>query len=253
MAEQALQLELAAFQGPFDLLLHLIKQLKVDINDIPMAEITTQYMAYLEQMQQLELDVVGDYLVMAATLLEIKSRMLLPIEPDGELEEDYEQGDPRQLLVQQLLLYQQFQDISTVLEDKQLDRAHLFGKPMEDVSEYQAAIPLEEGAVSLSELAQAMAHALQKAMARSPKEKEIHHDPMTVAQKIDAIMQLLATKRDRLSFEQLLEVKTRAEMITTFMAVLELVRKQAIVFYQERALAPIEIERIEGGVAYGID
>ena len=138
MSNTELKLELAAFQGPFDLLLHLIRQMKVDINDIPMSEITSQYLSYLHSIQEFQLDVAGDYLVMAATLLEIKSRLLLPIEPDPELDGDYEADDPRQVLVQQLLLYQQFQDISTALELKQIERAKLYTRPSEDLSKMLA-------------------------------------------------------------------------------------------------------------------
>lgn len=137
MSSNELKLELDAFQGPFDLLLHLIKQMKVDINDIPMSEITSQYLAYLHSMKEFQLDIAGDYLVMAATLLEIKSRLLLPIEPEPDLEGDYEPEDPRQVLVQQLLLYQQFQDVATALEIKQVERAELYTRPSEDLSGMQ--------------------------------------------------------------------------------------------------------------------
>ncbi|MCW6652300.1 segregation/condensation protein A [Aerococcaceae bacterium NML191292] len=245
--DKTLKLELEAFQGPFDLLLHLIKQMKVDINDIPMREITAQYMVYLRAMQQLELDIVGDYLVMAATLVEIKSRLLLPIEPNGELEDDYEPGDPRQILVQQLLLYQQFQDISSVLETKQEARSRLFSRPSEDLSDYQSFIPLEEGALTTVDLAQTMFLVLQKELQRAPKEKEIHHDPMTVSQKMDSILDVLQDSTRRIAFSELIEYGTRHEIITTFMAVLELVRKQVVVFYQEKAMDPIEIQRSKGG------
>lgn len=248
MSEHILKLELEAFQGPFDLLLHLIKQMKVDINDIPMREITEQYMIYLRAMQELELDIIGDYLVMAATLLEIKSRLLLPIEPDSELEDDYEVGDPRQILVQQLLMYQQFQDVSSVLESRQEARAKLFSRPSEELSEYQAFIPLEAGALTVIDLAQTMFTVLQKELERAPKEKEIHHDPMTVSQKMDEILSVLETPKMRVEFCNLLKYGSRHELITTFMAILELVRKQAIVFYQQKALDPIEIQRCEGGI-----
>ncbi|WP_303885379.1 ScpA family protein [Abiotrophia defectiva] len=246
--KQQLKLQLASFQGPFDLLLHLIKQMKVDINDIPMAEITSQYLAYLHSMQELELDQAGDYLVMAATLLEIKSRLLLPIEPDAELDGDYEPGDPRQVLVQQLLLYQQFQDVSSLLEMRQEARAALFSKQADDLSDYQDQIPLQEGEISLDQLVARMQDVLARQLARQPLERQIHHDPLTVEQKMDDILARLGRleRQERLSFEQLIEKASRPEIITTFMALLELVRKQFIVFYQAEALAPIEIEKIDG-------
>lgn len=244
MTNEILKLELEAFQGPFDLLLHLIKELKVDINDIPMREITEQYMLYLRGMQQLQLDVAGEYLVMAATLLEIKSRMLLPIEPVDDLESDYE-GDPREILVQQLLMYQQFQQVATALEMKEAKRAHLYTRPPEDLTQYEMAIPLGDNEVSLEQLAEAFSLALQRELERAPKQREIEHEPLTVSQKIDEILTLIGTTSKRLTFESLLKSKSKQELITTFMAILEMVRKHTVVFYQAAALAPIEIKRVE--------
>lgn len=248
MSNTELKLELEAFQGPFDLLLHLIKQMKVDINDIPMSEITSQYLSYLHSIQEFQLDVAGDYLVMAATLLEIKSRLLLPIEPDPELEGDYDSEDPRQVLVQQLLLYQQFQDVATALELKQIERAKLFTRPSEDLSSIQQFIPLEKGDITLQQLSEAMSLALQRELERAPKQKEIIHDPLTVSQRMDDILLLLRGLDEDVSihFNDLVRHNSRHEVITTFMAMLELVRKQAIVFKQEEALQPIEILKARG-------
>lgn len=248
MSNNELKLELDAFQGPFDLLLHLIKQMKVDINDIPMSEITSQYLAYLHSMKEFQLDIAGDYLVMAATLLEIKSRLLLPIEPEPDLEEDYEPEDPRQVLVQQLLLYQQFQDVATALEIKQVERAELYTRPSEDLSGMQTFVPLDEGDITLDQLTAAMALALQKELERVPKQKEINHDPLTVSEKMDEILSIINTldERNSIEFSDLLNGGNRHEVITTFMAMLELVRKQAIIFKQTMALAPINILKAEG-------
>lgn len=248
MSEKKLNLELEVFQGPFDLLLHLIKQMKVDINDIPMTEITTQYLTYLHSMKELELDIVGDYLVLASTLLEIKSRLLLPIEPDPEMDSDFDHEDPRQILVQQLLLYQQFQGVATALEVKQQQRAKLFTRPSEDLTRYQTRIPLEDEEVTLAQLSQAMTNALQRELEREPLQKEIHHDPLSVSDKIATIIALLKTLDEQtvLTFDDLIEQPTRHDIITTFMAVLELVRKQHIIFKQKNALEAIEIKKVEG-------
>lgn len=248
MSNTELKLELEAFQGPFDLLLHLIKQMKVDINDIPMSEITSQYLSYLHSIQEFQLDVAGDYLVMAATLLEIKSRLLLPIEPASEIEGDYETDDPRQVLVQQLLLYQQFQDVATALELKQIERAKLYTRPSEDLSNLQQFVPLDEGDITLEHLSEAMSLALQRALERAPKQKEIIHDPLTVSQRMDDILSVLNGLDANVSiqFNDLIRKNSRHEVITTFMAMLELVRKQAIVFHQNEPLQPIEILKAKG-------
>ncbi|XJS11577.1 segregation and condensation protein A [Aerococcaceae bacterium WGS1372] len=171
MNHQDLRIELDSFQGPFDLLLHLVRQMEVDLNDIPMAEITNQYIEYIEAMQTLELDIIGDYLVMAATLLEIKSNMLLPIEPHPEFDEDYEEEDPRDILVQQLLLYQQFQTVATQLQIKQEDRSRLYSRPMSDLSEYQSFVPLDEGSITIEGLAEAMSIVIEKMASREPLEE----------------------------------------------------------------------------------
>lgn len=244
MMKEILKLELEAFQGPFDLLLHLIKELKVDINDIPMTEITEQYIFYLKNMQELELDIAGEYLVMASTLLEIKARMLLPIEPIDNLDDEYE-GDPREILVQQLLMYQQFQQVATALEVKESERSHVFTRPAEDLSKFEIAIPLKEHELSLAELTDAFYLALQRQLARVPKERHIEHDPLTVSQKIDEITGMIQNSNTNISFLSLIKKGTRHEIITTFMAVLEMVRKQSIVFFQATALAPITIKWIK--------
>lgn len=243
-----LELHVGEFNGPFDLLLHLIKQLKIDIYDIPMTEITTQYMAYLDSMQALQLDIAAEYLVMAATLIEIKARLLLPIEPEQEFDDHYE-GDPRQILVQQLLLYQQFQEVTVLLEAKQVDRALQFGRQAEDLSDYQEALPLQDGEISLDRLVQAMQEAMKREQLRVPLQKEIHHDPVTVEQKMEEIMMSLEQLPigERLAFDSFYHNASRSLIITTFMAMLELVRKQRIMFYQAHHLAPIELNLRSGG------
>lgn len=237
-------LNLTAFQGPFDLLLHLIKELEVDINDIPMTEITSQYLNYIHSMPGLSLDIVGEYLVMAATLLEIKARLLLPIEPD-DLEVEELPDDPRASLVQQLLIYQQFQIVADALEEKENDRAKQFNREASDLSRYQTFIPLEEDELTLDNLAQSMQEVLQRALNRQPKEKEIQYDRISVAEKMEAVRHTFAelAEEDTLMFEDLLGNTSRHELIATFMAVLELVRKQEVSFKQDLPLAPIHLKR----------
>lgn len=247
-SSQALTIRLTAFEGPFDLLLHLIKELEVDINDIPMAQVTDQYLAYVHQMQPLDLDLIGDYLVMAATLLEIKSRLLIPIEPDqADLEGEWQ--DPREGLVQQLLVYQQFQKVADALEDHQATRSANYSRPQTDLSAYQANIPLQEGEVSLDSLSQAMLNVLKRQLDRQPAQKEIHQDQVSIPDKIQAIRSQLASldPGDRIEFNQLLRNASRPEIIASFMAVLELVRQHEVQFIQEGLYAPIQIMRREEG------
>ncbi len=243
MAENKLTLELEAFQGPFDLLLHLIKEMEVDINDIPMTAITQQYIAYIHQMQELELDIVGDYLVMAATLLEIKSRLLLPIEPVADIDAQYEGEDPRHNLVQQLLLYQEFQTVSLSLKELEGGRSGLLTRPPMDLSDYQEVIPLQEGELNLSDLTVAMQRALEKVASRQPKVRNIHPDSISVEEKMDDILKLLETRpQASLTFIDCLNKPSRSEIIASFMAILELVRKQSLSFVQKNLNGPIQIK-----------
>ncbi|MGX7108573.1 segregation and condensation protein A [Facklamia miroungae] len=245
-----LTLKLTAFQGPFDLLLHLIKELEVDINDIPMSAITDQYLSYIHQMQELDLDKVGEYLVMAATLLEIKSRLLIPIEPDS-IEEGEEDQDPRSGLVQQLLIYQQFQLVADALEEKQADRSKYFARPAADLSSFLTFLPLEEGEITLEQLQKSLISVLQAQDQRQPKEREIHQDQVSVTEKIDFIRQQFHQKQSNqtIGFSSLLRNGSRPEIIATFMAILELVRKQVLVFQQESYSDAIQLRLREEGYA----
>lgn len=244
MVAQSLQLTLDAFQGPFDLLLHLIRENDIDINDIPMADITSQYLAYINSQSDISLDQMGDYLVMAATLLEIKSRILLPIEQTDPLEVE-EEGDPRENLVQQLLLYQQFQSVAESLSEMEGDRHQMIARPQTDLSDYQESVPLVEGEVNLNQLVQAFETALWRMQERQPLEREVAHDTITVGEKITLINDYFEEKgpKARALLSDFVRVNSRQEIITTFMAMLELVRKQYLLFAQDQLAGPIYLRK----------
>jgi len=226
MTEQ-LTLILTDFEGPLDLLLHLINQTKIDIYDIPIAEITTQYLDYLHQMQELKLDVAGDYLVMAATLMKIKSKLLLPAPPAmaETLEEDY--VDPRQELVDQLLAYQAFQKIATVLQERESERQLLFAKPA-SANPAEKVVPLARGVIKPRDLAAAVSKMLVEATVQQTDFKTVQNDEITIAEKMDWIIDCLKT-RATTTFEQLVINRfDREEIVTTFLAVLELMKERLI-------------------------
>lgn len=246
MQQEQLHLDLEVFQGPFDLLLHLIKTLEVDIYDIPIAEVTQQYIAHVHAMQELQLDVVGDYLVMAATLIEIKSRMLLPIEPLDEFDDDYSNLDPRSSLVQQLLLYQQFQHVSDELEALEDQRMDVFTRQPSDLSDYQNIVPLEVGELTLSGLAEAMYEVLEKQHLRQPQVREMSTESVSVDEAMVHILNRLMNLKHHevLTFNDMIVQKSRAYVITSFMAILELVRKHKIHLFQNQLYDPIQISLI---------
>jgi segregation and condensation protein A len=227
------------FEGPLDLLLHLIKKNEVSITDIPIATITEQYLATLELMQSLNLDVAGEFLVMAATLIHIKSRMLLPA-GDDESEEE-EGADPRDELVRRLLEYQRFKDAADQLERREVLTRDVF---------VRTAVPKEMPAslgfrqVSVLELLTA----LRRVMERLPNETfhEVTLDKITVRQKMTLLLDALRVN-GKVVFESLFaDVKTRMEVIVTFLAMLELVKVRAIRIFQDEPSGPIAIESVAG-------
>jgi segregation and condensation protein A len=235
------RVQLEIFEGPLDLLLHLIKKNEVSITDIPIATITEQYLATLEVMQTFNLDVAGEFLVMAATLIHIKSRMLLPMADD---EDDEEEGtDPREELVRRLLEYQRFKDAADQLERRELLTRDVFVRSVAPAEEIPATGFRD---VSVFELLTA----LKRVLDRLPKDAvhEVMLEKITVREKMTLLLDQLRTQR-KILFESLFaEVTTRMDVVVTFLAMLELVKVRAIRIFQEEATGPIQIE-----VAAGIE
>jgi len=230
----AYRVKLDVFEGPLDLLLHLIRRNEVDIYDIPIAEITQQYLDMLDLMKALNLDIAGEFLVMAATLTHIKSKMLLPAPSDGEEEEEGE--DPRKELVNRLLEYERFKEAARLMEGRDILEKDVFiRKPIEDDE--------EELELSLFELIEA----LQEVLRRSSHEliHEITLERISIEEKITEILDTLSRYGGKLDFKSLFEGEpTREAIIVTFLAVLELMKMRMIRVYQRRAFHPIEIRKI---------
>jgi segregation and condensation protein A len=234
------KIQLEIFEGPLDLLLHLIKKNEVSITDIPIATITEQYLATLEVMETFNLDVAGEFLVMAATLIHIKSRMLLPLTDDEEGEEE-EGTDPRAELVQRLLEYQRFKDVADQLERREVLARDVFVRtaaPTEEVP------PSGFRQVSVFELLSA----LKRVIDRLPKDvvHEVTLDRITVREKMTLLLGSVRAG-GRMLFDALFTaVKSRMEVVVTFLAMLELVKIRAIRVFQEESGGPIEIEAAAG-------
>jgi len=239
--ELPLNVKLEVFEGPLDLLLHLIRKNEIDIYDIPIAIITQQYLQYLEMMKSLNLDVAGEFLLMAATLLHIKSRMLLPAsEEEQATEEDGgEEEDPRAELVRRLLEYQRFREAAQelgrgLLLDREVFARNFFGEEV-----VEGAGETLAGEATLFDLMEAMKKVLQ---GLPPEEfQEISIDHLTVKDKINEIMERL-WEMESLVFTQLFTSATpRREVITTFLALLELLRLRMIKLYQSESFGAIRI------------
>lgn len=239
--EDALNFTLDVFEGPLDLLLYLIKRDEVDIYDIPIVNITEQYMEVLKMMQILDLNIAGEFLVMASTLTLIKSRMLLPVEDRGEEEEEEE--DPRLDLVRQLVEYRKFKDAAGHLEQLEGEMLNVFPRGAINVDlEKQPGVSLKD--VSIFDLINAFNEALKRVEAE--KIREIFTERYTVAEKIDELMIRMRTNQ-RVSISGLfVGMRSRAEIICTFLAVLELIKLSQITIQpQNEAFDAIHIERVE--------
>ena len=242
-----LTVKLQVFEGPLDLLLYLLDKNKVNIYDIPIVEITAQYMEYIAEMKRQDLDVLSEFLVMAATLIDIKSKMLLPRDPDDE-----EEGiDPRAELVQQLLEYKMYKCMAYELKDRQVDAQRvMFKKPTipEEVLEYQEPLNVEE---LVSDITLAKLNEIFKSIMRKQQDKidplrskfgKIEKEEVSLEEKTE-YLENYATTHKHFSFRSLLEAQSsKVAVIVTFLAILELMKTGKILISQEHIFDDIQID-----------
>ena len=234
------KVQLEVFEGPLDLLLYLIKRDELDIYDIPIERITKQYMQYLDVMKMLDLSIAGEFLVMAATLMMIKSRLLLPVEDRPELEA--EEDDPRWDLVRQLVEYKKFKDAADHLEDLALRREDIFIREGEHIElGPEPEVALQD--VSIFDLITAFQEALNCSKKEAPT--EIFTDQYTVAQKVDFLTSLLREQKRAKLTDIFVGMRHRYEMVCTFLAILELIRMRQLRAMQTGPFGEIEIVAVE--------
>lgn len=242
------KIKLEIFEGPLDLLLYLVKKDHLNIYDIPIAKVTGQYLEYLNLMQLLDLNIAGEFLVMAATLMQIKSKMLLPAEPQEALEGETE--DPREELVRRLLEYERFKEIAESLRQRETDQKEVFKRPK---TEIEKEIPGEQEVYFEASIFD-LIHAFTKALKDVPKEVfyEVIKDEFTIEEKIHEILHLLLEKSSVLLAQLFGKAKNKLEIIVIFLAILELVRMKEIVCRQRELFQDIEILRNkENIIPYG--
>jgi len=229
-------IRLEAFEGPLDLLLHLIRKEEIDIWNIPIARVTEQYLRHLEIMKDLNINVAGEWLVMASNLIFIKSRMLLPKDPDAETPQDDE--DPRMELVYQLLEHQKFKNAAEMLYTREEVENAVWNKPPADILDDSNEVV----SVTLFDLLRAF-HEVVKRF-EEQRAMEVTQEDVTVEQKI-LDMQRLLIIHDKLLFSMFFaRIRSKKHLIVTFMALLELVRLREIQAYQENALGEIYISKV---------
>jgi len=230
------KVELEAYNGPLDLLLYLIRRSEVDIYDIPISQITEQYVAYVSLLQNLDPDMAGDFLVMAATLMEIKSRTLLPKPPVEEEEEDF--GDPRLELVRQLLEYKKFKDAAHALDAAMQIQAMKYER-------FPVTPVLDNGEVDLDEVqVWDLFTAFQKmleATGRRNRKHEVLYDDTPIALHAADILDALERDGGQRVFQSLFEGRTKSQMIGLFLAMLELIRQKRVRAVQAGEFAQIEL------------
>lgn len=231
------EVDLDSFQGPLDLLLHLIDTYEIDIYDIPIAEITDQYLRYVKAMQSLELDVAGEYLVMAATLLQMKSESLIPSNEahskesaDGETFEE----NSRQELTAMLLEYKKYKEIVPEFEKRQAQRSSHLTKETSDLTDLQINIPLRKDALEIEDLGKAMQQVIERYELLRPQATTIEAEEKTVDEQVEYIAQhIQSAANGRSSFTQLLKRGTKSEIVVTFLAILELMKNHLVRAYQK--------------------
>ena len=235
-----LPVRVAAFEGPLDLLLHLIKKNELNIYDIPIALITQQYLDYLEVMTELNLDTVGDFLVMAATLIHIKSRTLLP-RPDPR--QDDVEGDPREELIRRLLEHQKFKAAAELLHEKEIQRSAQWGRPDTVVTSVVGEAPEPEVEIDLFSLMAAFRQVLERVKQR-PRVL-LPPEQMPIETRIEQLLARLSTT-EACGFEDLFEdVQTKPGVVVTFLALLEMIRLKLIRVFQQGNFGPIRIYKRE--------
>jgi segregation and condensation protein A len=234
------KVKLEVFEGPLDLLLYLIKKDELDIYDIPIESITKQYLEYLQMFKILDLDIAGEFVVMAANLIYIKSRSLLPVHqqpPDEAAEEE----DPRWELVRQLIEYKKFKDAAGHLQQREIAQENLFSRVPEK-PEFQAERPL--GEVSIFDLINAFQNVLKR-IDKKEDLREIFEENFTVSDKIDLIVKMMTTGVSLKFSELFATAASRTEIVVTFLALLELIRLKQLRVKQSEELGEIEISRAQ--------
>lgn len=227
---ESYSVKMDAFEGPLDLLLHLIGKLEIDLYDISVSVVTDQYVSYIRAMQHLELDVASEYLVMAATLLQLKSKQLLPVE-QTEFEDvpDFEEEPTREGLIQQLIEYKAYKEAALVLKEKEEARLELFSKQPEDLMAYLDAETQDySGNLSFSDLLRAYEKMRQRVAWKVRRSKTVKREERTLEQQMAHVSEYVLGNDGTTFFGFFTEQPTVEELVVSFLAVLELVKQRIV-------------------------
>ena len=233
-----LDLKINQFEGPLDLLLHLIKENKMDIFDIKIEEITEQYLSYIKRQESMNLEIDSEYLVLASELIEIKSKLLLPHEKEV-LDED--ESDPREELMNRLLEYQAYKEITKTLKEKELIRQEIYTKAPSSLKEFVDNDTDIKMDITLDDLVDAFQKFLERKKESKPLSTKITENEITVSSRRSDIKMILS-KGKRISFFKLFPVYTKEYVVATFLAILEMVKNKEIIITQNDTFDDIVCE-----------
>lgn len=231
-------LKINEFEGPLDLLLHLIKESKMDIFNIKIEQITDQYLSYIEHQESMNLEVASEYLVLASELLEIKSKLLLPNE---KKEEEVEEEDPREELINRLLEYEAYKEITKTLKEKESIRKEIFTKAPSNIENYISKETEIQGDVTLDDLIDAFQKFLERKKESRPLSTKVTEKEITVSSRRRDISRLLK-KKGRISFFKLFPVVTKEYVVATFLAILEMAKNNELTIIQSETFDDIICE-----------
>lgn len=231
------------FEGPLDLLLHLIKQSNISIYDISIDEVTKQYLAYIEKMEELNLDIASEYLVMAAELIEMKSSSLLP---KNDVEDDEYEEDPKERLINQLLEYEKYKNMTGAFKELEEYRSEIYTRVPDSLLEFKDEKEIDYG-IDLNDLLEAMAKFLEQKQLDKPLNTKITNKEYSVAKRSHEIRNILKKKK-KVNFKELFEVYNKEYIVITFLSILSMTRNSEIIIEQENNFKDIIIK--EKGVEW---
>ncbi|MGP4076966.1 segregation/condensation protein A [Halobacillus sp. K22] len=241
------QVKVDGFEGPLDLLLHLVNRYEIDIYNIPVSKITDQYMNYIHTMRELELDLASEYLVMAASLLAIKSQMLLPNPTLEEVDEEGFEEDPREELMRKLIEYRKYKQAAEGLKEKEVEANRIYTRPPMRQEEVQEEAPaINPGEASIYDMIHAMSKMLSRTKAEEQvQETKIKRDEVPIQLRMEEILTQVDLQEGGTSFYQLFKKRSRPHIVVTFMAILELMKSNDIVCVQQQHFEELIVFKME--------
>lgn len=242
------QVKITEFEGPLDLLLHLIKESNIDIYDISIDEITKQYLDYINKMEELNIDVASSYLVMAAELMEIKSKSLLPSSSKDEESEEEDEEVTRENLIKRLIEYQKYKDIANDFQELENQRHEIYIKLPENLNHLimsESSSYAHQSDTDVSELLDAFIAFIQRKNAEKPLKTKITNKEYSVKERKNRIKSLLLTKK-KVTFDELFDIYNKSYIVVTFLSILELAKENTINLEQSKNFEKIYVELKEG-------